>query len=124
MIKRDALIDRRLYVRLDAPIDVSYTVPETGITLNTNTKNISCDGMRLETFNKDMKVSDILEIKLVIQAAPNPVHTKAKVIWKRKISLEDAAPFDCGLEFTEIEEDNKDTFLKFLCDLTYAVGRK
>jgi hypothetical protein len=44
---------------------------------------------------------------MVIPEAPNPVHAKAKVIWKKKISLEDAAPFDCGLEFTEIEEDNK-----------------
>jgi len=116
---KDDFIERRRYVRLQTPIDISYTVPETGNILNASTKNISADGMRFETNNKTIKVSDITEIKMLIPKAPNPVHAKAKVIWKKKMSLEDAAPFDCGLEFTEIEEDNKNTFLKFLCDLIY-----
>jgi c-di-GMP-binding flagellar brake protein YcgR len=125
MVKvKDDYIERRRYVRLQAPIAVSYTVPETGNVLSTNTKNISADGLRFETLNKSIKESDILELKMVIQDAPNPVHAKAKVIWKKKISLEDAAPFDCGLEFTEIEEDNKNTFLKFLCDLIYTIKKE
>ncbi len=115
------LVERRRYVRLDAPIDVSYTVPETGNVLNTNIKNISADGLRFETPNKSIKESDIVELKMIIKDAPNPVHAKAKVIWKHKVSLEDAAPYDCGMEFTEIEEDNKNTFLKFLCDLIYTI---
>lgn len=114
-------VERRRYVRLDAPIDVAYTVPETGSVLNSNTKNISADGLRFETLNKSIKESDILELKMVIKNAPNPVHAKAKVVWKQKVSLEDAAPYDLGLEFTEIEEDNKNTFLKFLCDLIYGI---
>lgn len=120
---KDSFIERRRYVRLEMPIDVSYTVPETGKMLNTNTKNISADGMRFETLNSSIKESDILEIKMVIRDAPSPVHAKAKVIWKKKISLEDMAPYDCGLEFTEIEEDNKNTFLKFLCDLIYTIKK-
>ena len=121
---KDDFIERRRYVRLDTPIDISYVVPETGTTLNTDTKNISADGVRFETPDKSVKESDVLELKMVIRDAPNPVHAKAKVIWKRKISLEDAASYDCGLEFTEIEEDNKNTFLKFLCDLIYAIKKE
>jgi len=121
---KDNLIERRRYVRLQTPIDISYTVPETGNVFKTSTKNISADGVRFETLNKSIKESDILELKMVIQEAPNPVHAKAKVIWKKKISLEDAAPYDCGVEFTEIEEDNKNTFLKFLCDLIYAIKKE
>ncbi len=121
---KDNLIERRRYVRLQTPINISYTVPETGNTLNTSTKNISADGIRFETLNKAIKESDILELKMVIQTAPNPVHAKAKIIWKKKISLEDAAPYDCGLEFIEIEEDNKNTFLKFLCDLIYGIKKE
>ena len=56
------LVERRRYVRLDAPIDVSYTVPETGNVLNTNIKNISADGLRFETPNKSIKESDIVEL--------------------------------------------------------------
>ncbi len=121
---KDDFIERRRYVRLDTPIDISYVVPKTGNTLNTNTKNISADGVRFETLDKSIKESDILELRMVIQDAPSPVHAKAKVIWKKKMSLEDAAAYDCGLEFTEIEEDNKNTFLKFLCDLIYAIKKE
>ena len=121
--KKD-FIDRRRYVRLKVPINISYTIPETGNILDTSTKDVSADGIRFETTNKSIKESDILELKMVIQDAPNPVHAKAKVIWKKKMSLEDAAPYDCGLEFTEIEEDNKNTFLKFLCDLIYDIKKE
>ena len=121
---KDNNVERRRYVRLDKPIDISYAVPETGNILQTSTKNISADGLRFETHNKSIKESDVLELKMVMRDAPNPVHAKAKVIWKKKISLEDAAPYDCGLEFTEIEEDNKNTFLKFLCDLIYAIDKE
>ncbi len=121
---KDGFIERRRFVRLQTPIDITYTVPETGNVVSTNTKNISADGLRFESLNKSIKESDILELKMIIQDAPNPVHAKAKVIWKKKISLEDAAPFDCGLEFTEIEEDNKNTFLKFLCDLIYNIRKE
>ena len=38
---------------------------------------------------------------------------------KKKLSLEDNSPFDVGTELVDIEEDNKNTFLKFLCDLIY-----
>jgi len=125
MVKiKDNYIERRRYVRLETPIDISYTVPETGHVLSTNTKNISADGVRFETLNKSIKESDLLELKMVIPGAPNPVHAKARVIWKKKISLEDAAPYDCGLEFAEIEEDNKNTFLKFLCDLIYTIKKE
>ena len=120
---KDSIIERRRYARLQTPIDISYTVPETEITLKTNTKNISADGMRFETDNKTIKESDVLDVRMIIPGATNPVHAKAKIVWRRKISLEDAAPFDCGVEFTEIEEDNKNTFLKFLCDLIYDIKR-
>ncbi|MCM8761658.1 MAG: PilZ domain-containing protein [Candidatus Omnitrophica bacterium] len=121
---RDIFVERRRYVRLQTPIPISYTVPETGSIHNTSTKNISADGLRFETFDKELKEDDLVELKLGITGAPNPVHAKGKVIWKKKISLEDAAPFDCGMEFTEIEEDNKNTFLKFLCDLIYAIRKE
>lgn len=118
---KDSLIERRRYVRLQTPIEISCALPGTGRVLNASTKNISADGMRFETQNKTIKESDILEIKMMIPHAPNPVHAKSKIVWKKRISLEDGAPFDCGLEITEIEEDNKNTFLKFLCDLIYDI---
>ena len=113
--------ERRRYVRLETPIAVSYVLPHADTILHTSTKNISADGIRLQTFDKSLKETDIIALNLHIPAAVNAVHAKGTVIWKKRISLEDGAPYDVGVEFTEIEEDNKNTFLRFLCDLMYAV---
>jgi len=52
------------------------------------------------------------------------VHAKGKVIWIKQLSLEDDAARDVGIELIEIEEDNKNTFLKFLCDLIYNLPKE
>ena len=46
------------------------------------------------------------------------------MVWIKQLSLEDDAPYDIGIELTEIEEDNKNTFLKFLCDLIYNLSKE
>jgi c-di-GMP-binding flagellar brake protein YcgR len=121
---KDRLIERRRYIRLKTPIPVTYTVPETGSTYNAITKDISADGLRLESEARDLTISHIVELKLQFAGAHNPVHAKGKIVWKKKISLEDSAPYDVGVEFVEIEEDNKNTFLKFLCDLIYNLQKE
>lgn len=121
---REVLIERRKYIRLQTPVEMTYVVLENNRVYNTISKNISADGIRFETNDKDLKTGGLVELKLNIAGASNPVHAKAKAIWKKKLSLEDAAPFDVGLEFTEIEDDNKNTFLKFLCDLLYNLPKE
>jgi len=114
------LIERRRFIRLNAPVNIEYTMPDSGKIYSSVTKNISADGLRIEGDSSfTPNDSETLELKLKIPGAVSPVHARGKVIWKKKISLEDGAPFDVGIEFTEIEEDNKNTFLKFLCDLIY-----
>jgi c-di-GMP-binding flagellar brake protein YcgR len=114
--------ERRRYVRLDAPVTVSYFAADGSKVTTTVTKNVSADGLRFETPDKDIAEGSNLEVKLSIPGAVNPVHAKANVVWKKRLSLEDGSPFDIGLEFIEIEEDNKNTFLKNLCDLMYAIS--
>jgi len=115
----DRHIERRKYIRLPAPIRLTYTNVDSGRTHNADVKDISPEGVRFETQDKALGSSDNLELKLDIPNAPNSVHAKGTVVWKEKLSLEDTSPFDFGIEFSEIEDDNKNTFLKFLCDLIY-----
>lgn len=122
--QQDIQVERRRYVRLEAPIVVSYILPKGDTVLHTSTKNISADGIRLQTLDRTIKESDVITLNLHIPKAVNPVHAKGTIIWKRRISLEDGAPYDIGVEFTEIEEDNKNTFLRFLCDLMYAIAKE
>lgn len=119
----DNLIERRRYIRLKVPVEIKYAVSGDSKIRSAVSKNISADGLRIETPDKDIKKTDVLEIKLSIPGACNPVHAKASVVWKKRLSLVDGAPFDLGLEFNEIEEDNKNTFLKFFCDLIYDLPK-
>lgn len=120
MVKiREKLVERRSFIRMREPIKVTYTRADSDKVQSVTAKDISADGIRFETPAKNIKESDLLEMRLDIHNIPNPIHAKARVMWKKKLSLEDGAPFDVGLEFIEIEEDNKNTFLKFLCDFIY-----
>jgi len=116
--------ERRRYVRLKIPVAFSYISADGSTVGQAITKNISAHGLRFETTDKVLKESDSIEMKLTLPGASNPVHAKAAVIWKKKLSLEDSSPFDAGVEFTEIEEDNKNTFLKNLCDLIYGMSEE
>ena len=121
---KDRLIEKRKYIRLKTPIPVAYTVSDTGNVYNSITKDISADGLRFDSKAKDLKEGSVVELKLEIYGASNPVHAKGSIVWKKQLSLEDNAPYDVGVEFTRIEEDNKNTFLKFLCDLLYNLPKE
>ena len=116
---REKLVERRSFIRLREPIRITYTIANNDKVYNVTAKDISADGLRFQTSDKRIKEGNLLEMKLDIPDVANPVHAKGKVMWKKKLSLEDNAPFDVGTELVEIEEDNKNTFLKFLCDLIY-----
>ena len=117
----DNLLERRKYIRLEAPVSITYNAAGDNKFYTSVAKNISADGIRFETDDRLLKQSDLIDVKLDIPGASNPVHSSGKVVWKKKLSLEDAAPSDVGVEFIKIEEDNKNTFLKFLCDVLYSI---
>ena len=116
---RERLAERRSFIRLREPISVVYTISGRDKLYTVTATDISADGLRFQTSDKELKTGDLLEMKFDLRAVPNPVHAKGRLLWKKKLSLEDNAPFDAGAEILGIEEDNKNTFLKFLCDLIY-----
>ncbi len=122
MTKKEEFVDRRGSIRLKIPVGFAYQVAENARIHKITAKDISAEGIRFEAHDKHLKESDIVEMKLGIPAiSENPVRAKGKVVWKRRLSLEDRSPFDIGIEFSEIAEDDKNAFLKFLCDFTYKL---
>ena len=55
MKMKDRLVERRKYIRLKTPVSVTYTVPNTGIVHSSVTKDMSVDGLRLETKARDIE---------------------------------------------------------------------
>ncbi|UCD55580.1 MAG: PilZ domain-containing protein [Candidatus Omnitrophota bacterium] len=110
--------ERRKYLRTEAPVNIRI-IDSRNAVQETQTKDISPLGLRFETKKEDIDINEEVELKIEIPGTLNSVHAKAKIVWKKKLSTEDGAPFDIGCEFARIEEDNKNTFLKYFCDLLY-----
>ncbi len=112
--------ERRRFIRLEVPIEVKYVIEDdpNQIRKRVSTKDLSCDGLR---FISEQQIGEgaVLDLNLTIPLASNSVHIKGKAVWVKKTATEDTAPFEVGVEFVQIEEDNKNTFLKYLCDIIY-----
>ncbi len=115
--------ERRKFTRYSVPLKISYVIEGDNIVYKGTTNNVSSLGIRFES-EKRLKEGDFLELKFEVPKASNPVHAQGKLVWVKKLTLEDNSPYDVGMEFLKIEEDNKNTFLKFMCDLAYKYGHK
>ena len=115
--------ERRKFTRYSIPLKIAYVLDGQNTMHKGVTKNISSLGIRFES-NEERREGSGLELKLELPKAPNPVHAQGKLVWVRKQNLADNSPFDIGMEFLKVEEDNKNTFLKFMCDLAYKYGHK
>jgi len=108
--------ERRRFVRIDVPLKLMVKIGkrrEKGIT-----KNISPVGLRFET-SKKLEADEKAELVLYLPSMVNPITFRARVVWQKKKSLEDKAPYDVGVEIVSIEDNDKNIFLKYLCDLFY-----
>lgn len=110
------LPERRRFVRIEIPLKV--TVTSGGKTDEVVTKNISPVGMRFE-IPHELEKSGKLDMTLTLPTSESPIILEGKVIWQTRISLEDNSPFDVGVEIINIDDENKNVFLKYLCDLLY-----
>lgn len=115
------LPERRRFVRVETPLKVVVT--EGDRIDEVVTKNISPMGFRFEV-SREYKQTEDLELALYIPSTEKAIHIKGKVVWQEKISLEDNAPYDVGIEVTQVDEKDKNVFLKYLCDLLYKSSYK
>ena len=83
----DGFRERRRYVRLKTPVALSYFSDNGQKVSKAGATNISADGLRFQTKDKGINEGDSIELKLSMTGAANPVHAKAEVVWKKRISL-------------------------------------
>lgn len=110
--------ERRTYLRIETPLHIKVVGKES-VVYKAITKDISPLGLRYETKEKNVDINDEVELTIELPDALSPIHAKARVVWKRRLPTEEGSPFDIGCRFIKIEEDNKNTFLKYFCDLRY-----
>ncbi|MFH1867675.1 MAG: PilZ domain-containing protein [Candidatus Omnitrophota bacterium] len=115
--------ERRIYIRTDTSVAMTVYVKRNGDSeqIQAITKNISATGVMAE-IDKDLSLSTEVKLELTPPGSANPVHCGGTVIWSTP--LQETGKYQCGILFTAIEEDNKNTFLKFLCDTIYKASGK
>ena len=110
--------ERRNYIRTDTTIPMILRIEDSGATkeLQATTGNISATGMMIEA-SGEIALGAEIKLELRPPESLNPIHCAGKVVWIAPVT--DDKKYHYGIEFIKIEEDNKNTFLKFLCDVIY-----
>ncbi|MFA5389786.1 MAG: PilZ domain-containing protein [Candidatus Omnitrophota bacterium] len=117
--------EKRRFIRFDVILKAAYVIQKEPKTEKTGvTRDISANGMQLLTGEKLM-VGDRIHITLSVPGASNPVHIRAVIVWSRDLAeAVENCLYSAGIDFEKIEEDNKNTFLRFLCSLMYGEDKK
>ncbi len=108
--------ERRRFIRIEVPLKVQFNSDL--INEATYTKNISPIGMSCEV-SVELSKGTLLNAEIAIPETSETISTETKVVWVRRISLEDNSNYDMGLVLTKIEEKQKKVLLKYLCDILY-----
>jgi c-di-GMP-binding flagellar brake protein YcgR len=109
--------ERRRFVRIEIPLKMLIDV--NGTNLEVQTRDISPVGIRFQIKEK-LDTSGHKTIRLFVPILEQSINITARIVWQAKVSLDDNAPFDVGVEIIDICEENKTVFLKYLCDLLYG----
>ena len=114
---KEKLPERRRFIRAAVPLKV--IVKCDGREDEVSVKNVSPVGVRFEIPQK-LDEEKKLALSLYLPSVTDPISIDGKVAWQTKVSLEDLAPYDVGVEIVNIKDRDKNTFLKYLCDLLYG----
>ncbi len=116
--------ERRRYVRTEIPLKVTVRLGER--VEEVETSDISPIGMRFVVGTKldEAETSGKVQLFLRLPTAENPIRLAGKIAWQRKVSLEDNAPYEVGVEILDVEDEDKNIFLKYLCDLLYRIYKQ
>lgn len=116
--------EKRRFVRFDIAIKTAYAIQKDqkaekiGIT-----KDVSAVGIQLLT-NDKIEPGEKVDLKIFVPDALNPVHIQGIAVWSKKLENPENYSYSAGIDFEKIEEDNKNTFLKFLCSLMHTENRE
>jgi c-di-GMP-binding flagellar brake protein YcgR len=115
--------ENRNYIRMDisVPLNIFICGGKNTDRISAQAWNISASGMMIEAA-AELSVGLEARMDMTAPGTLNPVHCTGKIVWSGSSSK--PGKHNYGVEFVAIEEDNKNTFLKFLCDLIYKSAER
>jgi len=111
--------ERRRYVRLNIPLEVSYSIPgREAVRRKSITKDVSPNGARFAV-EEELPKGTVLDINIKIPTSLKPIPIKARIVWSKKESGQGKNTYDAGFEFVQIPEESKQKLFQYLCNLMY-----
>ena len=100
--------ERRKYIRVQAPITVTYNLSGKEIaTQKTVSKDFSEGGIRIPVY-EELKVGTPLKLHIEIPFDTIPVFAEGQVVWiKASGTKEGREIYDAGVKFTQIQVSDK-----------------
>lgn len=111
------MIERRKFIRLPAPIGVSYKPLKkgrAGKSTVTFLRNIGGGGVRFAV-REEARVGDLLEMKIEIPNIADPIRAVGEVMWYTESQ---DRPSEAGIRFREIDPKDLHRILEYV----HAVG--
>jgi len=110
------MIERRKFIRLQAPIGVTYKVLKKikrAKSSQTLIKNIGGGGIRIMT-KDDLKSGDLVELAIEIPHLKEPIRAVGEVVWFAHFRDRDREGREAGIRFRDIEPKNLHRVLEFV----------
>ncbi len=114
------MIERRKFIRLPAPIGVSYKPLKkgrAGKSTVTFLRNIGGGGVRF-TVRQEARVGDLLDLKIEIPNIADPIRAVGEVMWYTESQDRRSQAGEAGIRFREIDAKDLHRILEYV----HAVG--
>ena len=96
--------EKRQYIRIEAPIVVTYKVGEENpVTKKTISKDFSEGGIRFPVYEK-LKVGTSLELYIETPFDTIPIAATGQIVWTKALSVKEGREiYDVGVKFTRMQ---------------------
>ena len=104
------MMDKRKFQRLPLNVNVKCELlhASTRMAEEIRAKNISAGGICLVVLEK-VNIGSLLTLKLTLPHEIRSIIVKGKVVWVEEFSVNDYKAYDCGIEFIDVDPQDKKT---------------
>lgn len=108
-------VDRRRFGRFPVDYPISYILKTNSETLTGKAVNLSEGGL-LAYFLDRIGIGTELDLEMfyVLELQFTALSTRARVVWKDIVETSEAIEYQCGIEFTEMDREEKARLCKLL----------
>ncbi|MFQ5681247.1 MAG: PilZ domain-containing protein [Candidatus Omnitrophota bacterium] len=106
--------ERRRFIRADTRFNVEYFLGgKSSSSQASGARNISQGGVCL-MFNERIDKDTEIGLKFYLPEFRSPVSCRGRVIWQNEVTENNRKFYQTGIEFTEIEEADKEKISKYI----------